>query len=138
MPGIVVGLQGSAMCRVKLEDDRVIVRHFDQLRPRQGNGVVENTENDSDDSLVLEENGNSTEVPIAEQAPLSETEESVTTQSTVNAEGTADSSLPLEQPGEDRPDDTVAIEPSTESQDENTSSQVRRSSRVTKPPVRYM
>ena len=87
-----VGLQGSAMCRVKLEDDRVIVRHFDQLRPRQSNGAVENTENDSDDSLVLEENGNSTEVPVAEQVPLSETEESVTTQSTVNAEGTADSS----------------------------------------------
>ena len=98
------------------------------MRPRQSNGAVENTENDSDDSLVLEENGNSTEVPVAEQAPLSETEESVTTQSTVNAEGTADSSLPLEQPEEDRPDDTVAIEPSMESQDENTSSQVRRSS----------
>ena len=75
---------------------------------------------------------------VAEQAPLSETEESVTTQSTANAEGTADSSLPLEQTEEDHPADTVSIEPSTESQDENTSSQVRRSSRVTKPPVRYM
>ena len=109
MPGIVVGLQGSAMCRVKLEDDRVIVRHFDQLRPRQSNGVVENTENDSDDSLVLEQSGNSTEVPVAEQAPLSETEESATTQSTANAEGTADSSLPLEQTEEDHPADTVAL-----------------------------
>ena len=87
--------------------------------------------------MLLGESENSTDVPVAEQAPLSETQESMATQSTANAEGTADSSLPLEQPEEDRPADTVAIEPSMESQEENTSSQVRRSSRVTKPPVHY-
>ena len=87
--------------------------------------------------MLLGESENSTDVPVAEQAPLSETQESMATQSTVNAEGTADSSLPHEQPEEDRPADTVAIEPSMESQEENTSSQVRISSRVTKPPVHY-
>ena len=39
LPGVVVGLQGSVMYRIRLRDNREIVRHVDQLRARVDSGV---------------------------------------------------------------------------------------------------
>ena len=53
LPGRVVGLQGSAMYRVRLDNDHVIVQHVDQLRQR-----VTITDSSDDD---VQDTGDSTE-----------------------------------------------------------------------------
>ena len=50
LPGQVVELQGKAMCKVQLGDNRTIVRQFDQLHPRVDTKPIIKTSNSSDTS----------------------------------------------------------------------------------------
>ena len=53
LPGVIVGLQGSALYRVRLDNRDIIIRHIDQLRHRQGPGGTVNPTVDNLDSLSV-------------------------------------------------------------------------------------
>ena len=135
LPGLVVGLQGSAMFQIRLSDNHVVVRHVDQLRHRQcsdqtftsaSNSAAEDTVIDDDSSTRTAE----TETAVvdstnsADQDPPS----SVATQDTTDQLEGAEAPVVVPSESEgllEHPGDGTAEPP------------VRRSTRVRQPPVRF-
>ena len=119
LPGQVVELQGKAMCKVQLGDNRTIVRHFDQLRPRANTEPIVGTSNSSDTSEgpLVESDTSRPTLARDDGGEPSETENAGTT--------TRESSPAVEPP--QRVEESPAVPEST----------VRRSSRARQPPQRY-
>ena len=123
VPGSIVSCQGTAMYVVKLSDNRELVRHVDQLRPRLCSGDSETSaETDAEDTWVPGGATTTLTEPEAEEVCPTSEEASIA------------------QP--DMPDaDTSRVEPSVvvpDSQSEQlTDPPVRRSTRVKQPPDRY-
>ena len=131
LPGMVVGLQGSVMLRVKLANGNVVVRHFDQLQHRQSCGVVESGVDSSVGTWAM---GDGTADNNARSEGAGATQET----SPVEREQEQHSSHPIppvEPTVTDTPD-TPFVEPEVKCSD-IPNEQVRRSSRTRRPPVRY-
>ena len=137
LPGLVVSLQGTAMYEVRLSDNRVIIRHLDQLRPRVSDGEPVTMASDSaTEELVraedisapvqeLESAGDSCaiEVPEPGGAPRSAEIENPTDTSTESAALMVPplrTEVTPEQPGIETPGNPL-----------------RRSTRARQPPLRY-
>ena len=129
LPGLVVGLEGSALYRIRLTDNRVVRRHGDQLRVR-----TDNCETDSPAADAALED-------IPSPCTGAEPETIVTEQNSsqvVPQTGTQNSenlSIPVSDV------DPSAIEISSERPTEQASDhampELRRSTRVRHPPARY-
>ena len=64
LPGLVVSLQGTAMYEVRLSDNRIVIRHLDQLRPRVSDGEpVTMASGSATEELVMAED---TSAPVQE------------------------------------------------------------------------
>ena len=129
LPGRVVGLQGSAMYRVRLDNDHVIVRHVDQLRHRV------TTIDSSDDDV--QDTGDSTEPVDVETSETPETPTMTSSPETPESGRGTD-----EEPTGNSSDKTDVIssqEPdSQEPPDKAGATSTRRcSSRASRPPVRF-
>ena len=148
LPGRVVGLQGSVMYRVRLDNNDVIIRHVDQLRHRVATTDSTDSSNSSDLSDVsVPETGVSTEMVEPESAETdqnssdtSETPDIQITPSSTPAEE-AESSESAEEQTEDHSGDTVVVpsqehDSSEQPERAGTPAGLRRSSRVSRPPVR--
>ena len=129
LPGLVVGLRGSAMYDIQLSDKRVIRRHVDQLRSR-----VRNSGEDagpSDDMLDDLASGDRSEALPggSDSGRVDETSsgDSLVVPAESAVTPATDSAESFEQP-----DNTT--EQSTEDSSETV---VRRSTRVRQPPVRF-
>ena len=138
LSGCVVGLQGLVMYRVRLNNDSVVIRHVDQLQRRvpttdssDANGsdagnsaeMVEPglTETPQDSSEVTE----STDTQVA--PPLPEMAESTVGDNEEQTDNSSDEIEPGPVPELDSPE---------QSPHGDTASELRRSSRVSHPPVR--
>ena len=141
LPGRVVGLQGSVMYRVRLDNNHVIIRHVDQLRHRVATTDSTDPSDSSDLSDVsVPETGVSTEMVEPESAETDQN--SSDTSETPDPAEEAESSESAEEQTEDHSGDTGVVP----SQEHDSSEQpgsagtpagLRRSSRVSRPPVRF-
>ena len=118
LPGVVVKIKGNVMYDVRLSDDRVVVRHLDQLRSR----------------TVLEHDSVTSNTTVDESIDNDQERETVTD----NGEQETPPTQPLEVPGNlpTIPLVDPGVEPPEPATDE-TPSEPRRSTRVRQPPLRF-
>ena len=96
LPGRVVGLQGTAMFRIRLGDGRIIVRHLDQLRPRVGDSPCDTTT--STNATGYELIGDDSRAPLDEPETVSEPKNSVEREPSLSA-AAQESADRAEEPG---------------------------------------
>jgi transposase InsO family protein len=123
LPGVVVKTKGNVMYEVRLNDDRVVVRHLDQLRSRAALETDMVPSDTSDDQVVDDE---SRDLPQEPEPAVG------------NGERESPSTPPLAVP--DNAQRTPSVDQSVEPQEpprDEASSELRRSTRVRQPPLRF-
>jgi transposase InsO family protein len=135
LPGLVIGQQGSVMYEIRLNDNREIRRHVDQLRPRVSTGESDASITDTTDSAVQDMavgGGAVTETTEPETTEVAQNSSEATPP--LLAEATRSTDLPTDAP-------VVGSSQADESQEqpvhESTESPVRRSAHERHPPVRF-
>ena len=161
LPGVVVKFEGSVLLEVRLRDGRIVRRHADQLRPRQGEDPGSSQPGEGGDiSEPQQRTGGSNETAdidpeshpptttgSTDQSPETTTQEGQVSESADTQEGQVSESADAEGLMQER-NDTGAQEPVSESADAerlspteietgSTQTQTRRPVRVRKPPERY-
>ena len=133
LPGRVVGLQGTAMFRIRLGDGRIIVRYLDQLRPRVGDSCDTTTSTKATGDELI---GDDSRAPLDEPETVNEPKDSVEREPSSPAAARESADRP-EEPGMLGDVSVPAVEQLELPAEVNTEPQVRRSSRVSQPPVRF-
>ena len=132
LSGTVVGLQGTAMYRVRLLDNREIVRHIDQLRPRVSSGETESSRETGVGDTWTTGGATNTQTGEPESAEAGPTSvEASGAQPQPPAEETGDSDQTTDDPPAEPPDTQDG------SGERTPTSDVRRSTRTRQPPARY-
>ena len=134
LPGRVVGLQGTAMFRIRLGDGHTIVRHLDQLRPRVGDSSCDTTisaEGTGDEFI-----GDDSRALLKEPETVSEPKDSVEREP-LSPAAAREPSDRVEDPGTLGDVPVPGGEQLGLPAEVNTQPPVRRSSRVSQPPMRF-
>ena len=136
VPGCVVGLLGSAMYRVRLDNNNVVIRHVDQLCHR----VTTTDTSDSSDSFEDPETGNTTETVGPESTELTQYPPGVSETPLTQATPLSAASESEEQTETSSEETDGVSTPETDSADQpeggGANPALRCSTRVSRPPVR--
>ena len=136
VPGCVVGLLGSAMYRIRLDNNNVVIRHIDQLRHR----VATTDTSDSSDSFADPETGNTTETVGPESTELTQYPPGVSETPLTQATPLSAASESEEQTETSSEETDGVPTPETDLADQpeggGATPALRRSTRVSRPPVR--
>ena len=138
LPGCVVGLLGSAMYRVRFDNNNVVIRHVDQLRHR----VATTDTFDSSDSFQdsAPETGNTTETVGSESTELTQYPPGISETPLTQATPLSAASESEEQTETSSEEIDGVPTPERDSADQpeggGATPALRRSTRVSRPPVR--
>jgi hypothetical protein len=126
LPGVVVKIKGNVMYEVRLIDDRVVVRHLDQLCSRATLEIDVVPSDVRDEPIVDDGSVERRDLPQEPEPAVGD------------GERESPSTPPLAVP--DNAQRTPSVDPSVESQEtprDEASSELRRSTRIRQPPHRF-